>query len=575
MSIIHLNHLKGELERKVTQHIDQSDLDKFSEGDKLNIVLSRAFALYTIKTFTGESFIDISNCITDGFHDNGIDGLYWDKKNSYFYLIQSKWNKSAQGSPKTDDLHKFFQGVKQLLQFDLTGFNEKIKSKMNDINDAFMDHEVKLKLILCHTGNELSSECQKIIDKTVSDLNEADEVINFEEFNLKDAHRALTLGIEGSPINVEIDIYQWGKNDEPVKSVYGQISCQFFAQIFKDHKLRLFSQNIRGFMGESDINMEIVKSIVNEPQNFVYLNNGITILTKRLQKSAYGANERASGHFHCEDITIVNGAQTVGSIYEAFKKNPDQVSKAMVFARIISLENCPEDFDRKVTVATNTQNKIEKKDFVSLDPEQHRLKTELMLDSITYSYKRDDSPNRKDEKNLDLEDATVALACLNEDIDLSTFAKREISRLWDDTKRSPYRLIFNESLSATKLYKAVIILRIIEAHLKENVWGSTDFLHLIVVHGMYLINHLVFQEIEKELLNNPKREILEEDITLIKSQVSLQKDKVINAFQTLFNGKFPPTVFKNVQYVRSIKEFIYKEQGRIIPGKTLNLFPDE
>ncbi|MEQ8584329.1 MAG: AIPR family protein [Marinoscillum sp.] len=573
MSIVHLNHIVGELERRVIELVDKSDLDKFPEKERNNMILSRAYALYTLKSFTGLDYESLKGSITDGFHDQGIDAIYWDRRNNFFYIIQSKLINSTKGGPEKGEILKFFEGIRKLLIFDFTDFNEKVHSKKEELNEAFLNSEVKVKLILAHTGTNISPDCQKTIDKNLEELNDADDVIYFEEVNLKDAHRSLTLGVEGNPITAEIDILQWGKNEDPVKSIYGQVNCMFYAETYKNHKLRLFSQNIRGFMGESDINIEIVKSLVNDPSSFVYLNNGITILTKRLQKSAYGGNERTSGHFNCEDITIVNGAQTVGSIYEAYRKNPDQVSKAFVFTRIISLENCPEDFDRKVTVATNTQNKIEKKDFVSLDPEQHRLKTDLLLDNINYVFKRDNSPTKKDKHNLDLEEATISLACLYTDADLSIYAKREISRLWDDTKRAPYRLIFNENLTASKLYKSVLIFRRIETQLKESMWGNNDIQSLILVHGIYLIAHLVFQELDKNLINNPKRVINDEELKTIDDKVSSKKDKVLKSFQQLYPGKFPPTVFKNANYVRSMKEMIYSDEGRIIPGQTLDLFP--
>lgn len=574
MSIIHLNHIVGELDRRVIELIDKSDLEKFPDQEKHNIILSRAYALYALKSFTGLDYKELKNSITDGFHDQGIDCIYWDRRSNLFYIIQSKWIKSTKGGPDKGEVLKFFEGIKKLLIFDFVDFNDKILSKKEELNEAFLNSEVKVKIILGHTGSNISTECQKTIDKNLEELNDADDVIYFEEFNLKDAHRALTLGVDGNPISAEIDVLQWGKNEDPVKSIYGQVNCLFYANTFKNHKLRLFSQNIRGFMGESEINLEIVKSLINDPSSFVYLNNGITILAKRLQKSAYGGNERTSGHFNCEDITIVNGAQTVGSIYEAYRKNPDQVAKAFVFTRIISLENCPQDFDRKVTVATNTQNKIEKKDFVSLDPEQHRLKTELLLDDINYVLKRDDSPVKKDSKNLDLEEATISLACLYSDVDFSTYAKREISRLWDDTKRSPYKLLFNESLSARKLYKSVLIYRRIESHLKDSMWGNNDMQSLILVHGVYLIIHLVFQELDKELISNPRREIEDVDLKSFDSKTIDQTDKVLKVYQKLYRGKFPPTVFKNAKYVRSIKEIIYQEEGTIIPGQTLNLFSE-
>lgn len=458
------------------------------------------------------------------------------------------------------------------MTFDFENFNKKIEIKIKEIKEAFLNNEVKVKLILSHTGTNISIENLKTIKKAIETLNDTDEVIFFEEFNLKEAHRSLTLGVDGTPINCDIDILQWGKNEEPVKSIYGQVNCDFFVKIYKNHKTRLFSQNIRGFMGESDINSEIVKSILIDPSSFIHFNNGITILTKKLSKPPFGGNDRNNGHFHCQDITIINGAQTVGSIFSAYKKNPEQVSKAYVFTRIISLENCPNDFERKVTVATNTQNKIEKKDFISLDLEQRRLKTELLLDNIHYHIKKDDTIRIKDERNLDLEEATISLACLHPNVELSVLAKREISKLWEDTSKPPYKLLFNEKLTSQKLYKCTLINRIVEEHLSTFKWSSGDYQSLIITHGSYLIYHLVFQLIDKGLLNNPRNELTKDSLEIIKKLTSETKDKVIIEYNRIFKGKFPPTVFKNLNYVKLIRESILDEDGKILPGHTLDLF---
>lgn len=572
MSILHLNHIKGELEKSVFQHIDTSDIAKLNEQEKENNLLSRSLTLFTLKSLTGEPYEKLSNSVTDGFTDNGIDGIYSDPENNSFYIIQSKWIKSANGGPDKGDILKLLQGIKDILSFNFDSFNDKIKAKKEIIKDAFLNSAVKIKVIVAFTGTKISDESQKIIQDYFNELNDANEVIYYEPFNIRDCHRALTLGIEGSPINVDFDIYQWGKQDDPVKSIYGQVNCMFLAEVFDQNKSRLFSQNIRGFMGESEINIQIVNSITKDPENFFYLNNGITILAKKIVKSAFGGSDRITGHFSCEDITIVNGAQTVGSIYEAYKRNKDQVAKANVFVRIISLENCPDDFDKRVTVATNTQNKIEKKDFVSLDINQQRLKTECLLEGLNYHFKRDDNPINPNDKNYYLEEATISLSCFNHDIDLATLAKREISTLWTDTKNPPYKYIFNDDLTAQKLIKIISLFRIIEKEIKEGMWGYNEFDTLIQIHGNYSIAHLVFQDINKELINNPNSKIDASVEQLVKELTTKYRKKVVDKFHQMFKGKFPPTLFKNAQMVSSLRDKIFEEEGKLRPGKTLPLF---
>lgn len=87
-----------------------------------------------------------------------------------------------------------------------------------------------------------------------------------------------------------------------------------------------------------------MQSVLTTPERFWYLNNGITALCDRIRKKPIGGADRKIGEFTCEGVSIVNGAQTVGSITTARAKDPEAVSNARVAVRFISLENCPRTF---------------------------------------------------------------------------------------------------------------------------------------------------------------------------------------------------------------------------------------
>src|SRR5262249_18592298 len=158
----------------------------------------------------------------------------------------------------------------------------------------------------------------------------------------------------------------------------------------------------------------------------------------------------------CMNLRVVNGAQTIGSLSTAHSKDPNAVGRSRVLARFISLESSPPDFARAITKATNTQNRIEPRDFAALDPEQRRLADELLIDHIIYAHKSgEDVTDRK--TGFDFVEATVALACYHRDVGMAVQAKREIGRLWEDISRAPYKALFNASLSGRKLWRVVQI----------------------------------------------------------------------------------------------------------------------
>jgi hypothetical protein len=81
-------------------------------------------------------------------------------------------------------------------------------------------------------------------------------------------------------------------------------------QVFREHGDALFSANYRGFLGitkRRKINTGIRSTAESSPKDFWVFNNGITLLTYKIEKTT-GEEIKLTG------ISIINGAQTTGSI---------------------------------------------------------------------------------------------------------------------------------------------------------------------------------------------------------------------------------------------------------------------
>ena len=182
-------------------------------------------------------------------------------------------------------------------------------------------------------------------------------------------------------------LHEWGRAKSPYPSYYGQFEAEDIGKWWGQFGQLLFVRNLRKFTGKTDVNDGIMRKPSNkDPSKFWYFNNGITVLCSRLKKKAIGGSKRTSGVLSCEGLSIVNGAQTVGCIGEAYKKSPQLIQQARVDIRFISTSNAPESFSKDLTRAANTQNRI---NFTALDPElQNRLRRELYLENgKLYSYK--------------------------------------------------------------------------------------------------------------------------------------------------------------------------------------------
>lgn len=114
-----------------------------------------------------------------------------------------------------------------------------------------------------------------------------------------------------------------------------------------------------------------------------------------------------------------------------------QLASARVLVRLISLDNCPPNFADELTRAANTQNRIERRDFAALDPNQKRLRTDLLLEcQKEYAYQSGENAPQES-VGCTLDEAAVALACAMPDVGLAVQAKREVGMLYEDIAKAP------------------------------------------------------------------------------------------------------------------------------------------
>ena len=515
--------------------------------EKESAFLTRSLSAFALAQLAGINDSLAAACVIDGYDDNGIDAIYYDTTDNKVYIVQSKWMESGKDSPKQGDIQKFLKGFKDFLNADFSQFNDKFKKMKDKLNQALYDAQVRFILVIAYTGSQPLSEkhARYDIETLLRDLNDPIELVTYQVVSQKELYNAAAALAEGSPINLDILIRDWGQIDQPYLAYYGQLDALDIASWSQSYSDRLFAPNLRKFLGPStEVNEAIINTITNSPEKFWYFNNGITILCDTVSQKPIGRGSTKSGVFECTGVSIVNGAQTVGSIAKAFSTNPEKVSLARVSARLISLESCPEGFSTEITRAANTQNKIEHRDFVSLDSEQKRLQTDLrILCDKEYVYKSGDQ-KPKEELGCDLEEATIALACANSDVELAVQAKREIGKLWEDTEKPPYKLLFNSQLTAIRLWRSVEVFRAVERELKklQNEFEGRN--RLIAIHGNRLVLYRVFKSLPIENFDdidlefNPIRSLASEKT----KPALLNLIKVVNKG---FSNSYPANLFKN------------------------------
>ncbi|MGB5964115.1 MAG: AIPR family protein [Sulfurimonadaceae bacterium] len=552
MSVIHINQIAGKVRGYFEEYLDLSDIGE-ADLQKDHKILTRCLAAYGVYNSIECSYQEAASAVVDGGDDNGIDAIYYSAINKKLIIVQSKWSQNGNGEPESAGVSKFCTGVKDLFNIVYDRFNEKIRQKEIEINEALNEYDTKYELIFIdtHATQNLAEHSMRHINDLLEEMNNTgdeaqEQIVTFKRLDQGKVFQSLARRSGDEPINIEIGLSNWGMVSEPYKAFYGIVSGDEIASWWEENQTRLFDKNIRQVLGSTDVNKEIDITLEEKPESFWYFNNGITVICDTIEKSILGGSSRDLGSFKLKNISIVNGAQTVSTIGKfSQKENSTSLHNVKVHIKIISLNGTPENFGTEVTKTNNRQNRIENRDFVSQDPEQLRIKAELSIEDIEYIIMRSDS-FRATDKSFGLTEATVALACAANKTSLSVQAKSGIGKFYDNLEKGIYKQLFNPSVSGIYVYNCVKVNRSIEDYLQVKISelprrSGKDY--GLLIHGIRIISQLTFNSL------NITSDLSSIDFSPNKEDIKLHVDenisKVASQLEILYPENILGTLFKN------------------------------
>lgn len=138
-------------------------------------------------------------------------------------------------------------------------------------------------------------------------------------------------------------------------------------KIFQSNNANLFDKNIRSFLKNDKLSKQMEATLKNEPNKFHLYHNGITLIAK--EKIVKTGN-----CYSVKNPQIVNGAQTVNSLFINYSQNPRSkiFSKAKILCKIVTAKD--DFFEKKICETSNTQIPIKLSDLRTNDSEQLRIK---------------------------------------------------------------------------------------------------------------------------------------------------------------------------------------------------------
>jgi hypothetical protein len=317
---------------------------------------------------------------------------------------------------------------------------------------------------------------------------------------------------------IEIDIERFNKRD--FLEFKGRAEAYIFIlrpkviyELFRKYRFSLFFKNVRNPIHRSNYNEKIVETLLKKPNAFWYFNNGITAITKIIPEVGIHAKK-----IKLEGLQIINGAQTVYSIYQAYQhatrlQRAAMDSDARLTFRLI--RSSDEEFNMQITRYTNSQNPMEDRDFRANDSIQQRLQNESFMTNFWYEKRRDEFRLTKEQQlklninviqNIDYVKSYLAFQLQNPMVallkqDLFFVSHRE-------HKDGLYETIFNTETHFKDLFAATIVHKFVSyiVNSSRNEHHSTiTFLQLFDLTVLALSKILLQKYFEMTKLNNSSK----------------------------------------------------------------------
>lgn len=353
-----------------------------------------AFVAWFLRAFIVEKESVAVDCLKGGSRDKGVDAIYVDHATRSAFLLQGKYHQgNSVPSAHRSDVIALADLGRMLMQEDNRGFNSLLENADIVVKDALSEVRSKIQ----RSGYRLNLQFVTTGKISPTHLLEAEQRIedwqsaSYQGFGREDLNRLMQDYIEGAapptPVIVfPIDGQEAFKRFDEATGITSWIFTMkgsAIANIFHDVGVRLFARNIRGFLGNTDINRGMQITIDQEPEYFWYFNNGITVVCDKAQQiSARGSNQ-----LKIANAQIINGQQTTRSL--SMQKNND----AEVLIKLIEIPRESSDGQSKysrivnqIVSATNWQNAISPSDLKANDPEQVRIERDFR--KLGYHYLR-------------------------------------------------------------------------------------------------------------------------------------------------------------------------------------------
>lgn len=536
---LEVRHIRAALLTEFADRISMDDFEKKDPVERATALLSRAVAAKAARILTDCTSDEAAAAIIDGRDDFGIDAVAFSASGTELWLIQAKWKSSGTAGFDTAAALKLVNGLKKLDERDFDQFNERLQILGDRVHGVLRLPTCKVHLVVALMGDgQLSLETRNILDEAARDFGGHGRTVGYRVVNQVDFHRAIREDLEPQPITLTAKMTEgWHDRDKPYKAIIGEVCAADLARWYAEHGERLYDRNVRASLGLTAVNKALVDSLLEDPEGFLYRHNGITVQCDTFEQEFFAKRTvSAPTSLTLHNACVVNGAQTVTSANWAFEQDPDAVAEAFVSVRIVSMQGTPVGFAQSITRATNTQNRMERRDFIAIDPVQSEIQKDFKLSlGKEYVFRRgelDPAP----ESGCSVTEAAIALACAYKDPTFVVRVQGSTEILWEEGVDGAYTRLFGQQPSAEQIWRSVQVLREVRDELTKLRSTLSGRAAAVADSGAFTVAHLVIQRVGGEAIEAPDGDW---DATLrgVPDQVQNVLASLIGTVDQLFTDK--------------------------------------
>ena len=325
---------------------------------------SLAFAHWYLKNYYKLQEQDIAEALIDGAGDLGIDSVILDEENQALIVMQYKFpakRENIKNEIDQGDVLKTWNGFLTLISNDrrYEGNNVKFAEFKMRLENIIITH-FRICFVSYNKGivankSIVESNAEAFRQDTGSELeivyHDRDSISNiYEKINRKNN---VCVSLKYKQMQPAYNV-----QTRKIDSFVGFVNGNELVQSISNNITTIFDENIRLYEYGSSVNNGINRTATSTDQAdmFYFYNNGIVFICDEAQ------NSPASNEIFLTGASVVNGCQTLNTLYNAVQKGKLNDS-VYILVRVISIADYSERM--KITEFLNSQTPIRDSYFIA------------------------------------------------------------------------------------------------------------------------------------------------------------------------------------------------------------------